>query len=78
MNDFNAGPGMLRDMTHFIWEVERPRKVVETSVWVWAYCPLNEASRSYNGKEALLDVFSEISLTGPDYSDTLSEPHPGW
>jgi hypothetical protein len=75
MNDFNAGPGMLRDMTHFIWEVERPRKVVEMSVWDMAYCPVNEASRSYNGKEALL-VLSEISLTGPDYSHTLSELHP--
>jgi hypothetical protein len=44
MNDFNAGPGMLRDMSHFIWEFERPRKVVERSIWDMAYCPLNEAS----------------------------------
>jgi hypothetical protein len=54
MNDFNAGNGVLRDMIHFIWEFERPRKVVEMSVWDTACCPLNEASRPYNGKEALL------------------------
>jgi hypothetical protein len=39
MNDFNAGPGMLRDMTHFIREVERLRQVVEMSVWDMGLLP---------------------------------------
>jgi hypothetical protein len=40
MNDFNAGNGVLRGITHFIWEVERPRKVVEMSVWGMGLLPI--------------------------------------